>query len=135
MRTWPLLLLLALSLSGCATRLENSPDRPSPYLGDATLYRADQTILSSYGLLREFVRWEKNFRPLINDLKVKHAADNVRRHGKQWIASAQRMRDAYAFNPPDALAQDALTAALDVLNQALAESLGYMQQYTPTKAP
>lgn len=133
MRTLPVLFLL-LALAGCATHLENTPDRPSPYMGDAFLYRADQTILTSYGLLHEFVLWEKNFRPLINDLHVKHFADNVRLHSKQWIATAQRMRAAYAFNPKDAVAQDALTAALNVIDQALIESAAYMQHYTKTQS-
>ncbi len=131
MKTNQSFILFALLLvAGCATRLENTPERPSPYNGDKVLFRADQTILTSYKLLNDFVTWEKNFRPLINDVKVKHAADRVRLHAKDWIASVIRCRDAYRLNPQEGVNQDKLYAALNVIDQALVEALNYMAAFT-----
>lgn len=125
-----LLLVCLLFVSGCAATLENTPDRPSPYAGDMLLFRADSTIKTSYDTMHSFVTWEKNFRPIINDLAVKHSADNVRTNGERWVASAINCRTAYKANPKDALAQDELTAILKVINQALAEALSYQLKYT-----
>lgn len=130
MRTLPIILLLAL-LSGCATRLENTILKPSPYGGDAFLYRADQIIVLSYSELDEFVKWEKNFRPLINDPKVKAAADNVRTNARQWVSSAIALREAYA-KVPDANVQDDLYKILDIITEAINQSFVYMAQHKIT---
>src|SRR5258705_9174123 len=94
------------SITGCAwfqkTTLESTADNPSPYLGDAVLFRAEQSVTTGYHLLDEFVLWEKKFRPLIKNTNVKHAADNVRKNAKRWIKSAENFRDAYKKNPTDA---------------------------------
>ena len=126
MRTLPIVLLLAL-LTGCATRLENTTLKPSPYGGDAYLYRADQIIVLSYSELDEFVKWEKNFRPLINNPKVKTHADYVRANAKKWVSSAIALREAYS-KTPDANVQDELQAILDVITTAINQSLTYMAQ-------
>lgn len=113
---------------GCASSsLENTAQQPSPYAGDATLFRADQAVTTGYNLLHEFVIWEKKFRPAINNKDVKHAADNVRAHAKEWIQSAQRLRDAYKKDPNEAN-KTALNTSLDIISQALQEANTYMTQ-------
>lgn len=122
------LLLFTFLLASCSTVLESTPDRPSPYAGDAVLFRADQSIVTGYNLLHEFVVWEKTYRTTINNKDVKHAADNVRLHAKDWITSAKRLREAYKLAPTEPN-KTALTAVLDIIDAALTESLGYMTQY------
>lgn len=126
MRTLPALLLLVL-LTSCATRLENTTLKPSPYGGDAYLYRADQIIVLSYSELDEFVKWEKNFRALINNPKVKAHADYVRANARKWVTSAIALREAYS-KIPDANVQDELQAILNTITEAINQSLTYMAQ-------
>lgn len=129
----PFLFLSVLVLIGSGCKgLENTADRPSPYNGDEVLYRAELITTTSYDSMRDFVTWEKQWRPIINNRDVKHAADTVRAHGKEWISTAKRLRDSYKISPTQAN-KDALNASLDVISQALAEALGYMSKYTTTK--
>lgn len=125
-----LIAILALSM-GCGS-LENTASRPSPYAGNTALYDVDLAIVTNQKLLDTFVSWERDNRKLINNLDVKHVADNVRAHAKEWFGSATRLRKAYQLDP-SRTNKDALNAALDVITQALAESLGYMTKYTTQK--
>lgn len=125
------ILVVLIALTACGT-LENTATRPSPYAANPELYKVDLAIITNQKLLDTFVSWEKANRILINNLDVKHAADKVRADAKLWFGSATRMRNAYMQNPTQKN-KDALSAALNVITQALAESLGYMTKYTTIK--
>jgi len=126
------ILIVLIALTACGT-LENTATRPSPYAANPELYKVDLAIITNQKLLDTFVSWEKANRILINNLDVKHAADKVRADVKLWFGSATRLRNAYMQNPTQKN-KDALSAALNVITQALAESLGYMTKYTTIKS-
>ncbi len=111
MRTLPIIIILVL-LSGCAICPK------TPYSGDTYLLRADQIIHSSHEQLQDFIDWERNFQPLINDPKIHKEAQRVRENYKQWIGNAIKLRNAYA-KIPDANVQDDLQAQLQVITDAI----------------
>jgi hypothetical protein len=134
-------IMLCLTLSnGCGTL-----DPAGPYHGDKVLYQTDGAITSSYELMHSFVAWElRNRAGLAGQPEITRAADNIRRHAKQWIGTATALRDAYAANPgPE---HRALDQALAVLNEAAKQSAAYLLAAagpatvgngtnTPTKGP
>lgn len=104
-------------LNGCRT-LE--PD--GPYRGDAILFTADQTIVTSTDILTRFVKWEKDNRAALSVWpEVRKVADDVRRSAPSAIKSAIAVREAYAA-APDETSRKALETALrtlrEILNQA-----------------
>lgn len=123
----------ALLFSGCGTL---SPD--GPYKKDKLLYEADVTITTSYQVLRQFVTWEYNNREgLRGTPEIKAAADGVRANSKGWIASAIKIREAYAAAPTTENAQ-ALTKAIGVLRAALTEATRYLSHFdnsAPMRGP
>lgn len=105
------------------------------YNGDAFLFQVEQTTVTGYALLHDFVTWEKANQTLLSATPGIHAAaDNVRKHAKEWFATLNRLHDAYTANPT-AENKAALQKALDVINQAVQEALGYFAKYGPGGKP
>jgi len=127
--TLPLLALLlapALLFVGC-----RSLDPAGPYHGAKLAYDADTAIVTGYDVLHEFVKWEADNRPALARVPaIKLAADHVRTHAPEWIATAIAAREAYS-RTPTADTRDQLTRALAVLRAGLVEAVKYLNQPTP----
>lgn len=123
-------LTLGLLLTGCAHLAPGTPDNPSPY-ADKVLFDAEQATVTGYDLLQVFVSWELNNRAALSKFPaVTKAADKIRAHSEDWIATVNRLRDAYAANPTPAN-RNALIDGLRVLRQAIAEATSYLVTYGP----
>jgi hypothetical protein len=130
LRSVPLFLLLSVLAVGTGGSGCGHLAPGGVYAGDRVLYEADSTVVSAYEIFKEFVGWEKTNRDDLWKLSpdIKHAADNIRTNGPQWIDSAIRMREVYKSKPgPDT--RTALTAALGVLQQGVIEAVKYSVQY------
>ena len=127
----PLLaLMLFLPMLGC-----RNLDPSGPYAGDKLLYTADDTITTGKDLLDLFLGWEKRSRTTLAGVpEVRRTADHIRANGKQWFATAIRLRETYNSAKTDANAS-ALREALKVIQVALMESSAYLTKYGPAKAP
>ena len=88
----PVLLVIALGAAGCGTITKDGP-----YNGDQILFRADQSITTTYEALHAFVLWEyQNREGLSKWPEIRRAADHVREHAEDWIESATVAREQYA---------------------------------------
>ena len=110
-------------LTSCGTL---APD--GVYKSDELLYRADQTITTSYSVLHEFVSWEYNNRAGLRALpQIKQAADHIRLNSRSWLRTAIALREAYAIDPSSDN-EAALERSLSVLRTALIEATRYLNE-------
>lgn len=127
-----LILLVAASLPfipSCAHKLAPT----GVYAGDKVLFEADQTLTTGYDLLDAFVKWEKDFRPMLQGTpEIKQAADKIRRNAPDWFRTGFKLRDAYAANPGESN-RTAVATSISVIRAALAESAFYLAKYGPQK--
>src|SRR5688500_11085239 len=90
-----MLALFAFGPVGCnSTRLDPS----GVYQGDKFLYEAERAIIAAHDTFREFLKWELQFRAVLPP-EVSRAADHVRSNERQWIGTANALRDAYVSAP------------------------------------
>lgn len=129
-----ILTIIALAIGLAATGCQSQKlAEPGPYKGDAFLFNADQTIVTSFKTFDVFVKWEYTNRVLLAEYpEVRRSADKIRVNYTIWRDSVFLLRDAYAANPTTA-GRDKLTAQLAILNAVLLEAQSYITKIaTPT---
>lgn len=113
---------------GCATTLETG----GPYDGDTILFRSEQAIVETKDAMDDFLKWEEqNQVVLARYPEVKKYADEIRRGGRSWITSAQKLRDTYVQNPTETN-RTKLQTSLALLRTALAEIAVHLARSTET---
>lgn len=114
-------IVLVLGLTGCGTLASDGA-----YHGDKVLYVADQTDVTAYNVVHEFVSFEyKNRAALSGNPEIKAAADELRTNAPQWFARYDQARSLYVIaNTPANLA--AFNAALDQLKVAVSKASSFL---------
>lgn len=115
--------VLSVSLTAC------SPLHPDGvYKSDQILHKSELVTTTSYEVIHTYVTWEKENRAALASIpEIKQSADVMRANAKQWFATANALRDAYAAAPTPEN-KDALATSLAVLQTALNEAVKYMAQ-------
>lgn len=131
MRKFLSLLLIGLSLvfmTGCPpTQLETG----GVYQGQVGVYNAERTIVTSYTIMDNFLRWEYENRAVFASIpEIKVAADHIRANGRTWIRTAIALTETYKANPTDEN-RSALEASLNIIDVALMEAAKYMATQPP----
>jgi hypothetical protein len=100
------------------------------------LFEADKLVGTSYNAMKDFSDWEAENRAALWSVshEVKHTADEVRKHGKDWISSLIVTRDAYHDNPTLAT-RSSLQTSMAVIAAALGEARKYAQTSNVGAAP
>lgn len=112
---------MSMGLAGCGTL-----DKSGPYAGDKILYVADQTEVTAYNVVHEFVLFEYNNRAaLAGHPEIKAAADDIRANAPQWFARYDQARTLYVtVNTPENLAR--FNAALDQIKAAVTKATSFL---------
>jgi len=114
---------LLLSSPGCGTL-----DKSGVYRGDQLLYQSELTTVTSYGLLKTYLEWERdNEAALARWPAIHQSAKHIEANWQQWFKTAYALHDAYKLDPSQENAA-ALNTALKVIRAALTESTKYMNQ-------
>lgn len=116
-------LFIAIGLSGCGTL-----DKSGAYNGDKILYVADQTDVTAYNVIHQFVLFEYENRALLaSHPEIKSAADEIRKNAPDWFAKYDQARSLYVtVNTPDNLAR--FQVAIQVLKDGVAKATDFLFQ-------
>ncbi len=122
-------------LAGCPTTSSVKLDPNGVYLGDVTLFQADQAVAGAADAFTAFVKWEHlNRAELAKVPAIRTLSASINDNSKQWINSYLAVRDAYVAAPSDN-GKVSLTTAFTVLKAALAQAAAYMAQPVPSPIP
>lgn len=125
-RKYITILFLGIALAFSAGCLPQSLDPQGVYQGQLGVYNAERTIVTSYALMDNFLKWEYDNRAAFASTpEVKQFADSIRANGRNWITTAIALTEAYKLNPTDSN-RDKLEAALNIIDTALMEATKYM---------
>jgi len=114
-------LAVCLLAAGCQTNLE-----PGGAYTDKVVFRADQTINSSYDILRVYLKWEMNNREALKSVpEITASADYIRSNMRLWFNTATSLVDAYKV-APSVTGKEELDKAISIIQTAVAEAATWM---------